>query len=202
MGQYLESGPMNWRIIAPLLCLISASLVAYLAWKIVQNRRTRFREHTIDSIAWRPGFRLTEESRQRFMDDTAEPKTAAHTVSEYILYAAVPIATTLAAMFYKASLTDSQLAAFNILVGVVYFGFMAWTFSRLNTIYRNRKLVRHEPHRIHVEFVQSTVETVSDRSQDTKRWGPGGLTSIQLAILLFVFIIAFTAFTWALKILR
>jgi len=194
---------MNWSIVAPVLCLISTSLIAYLAWKRVQNRRTRLQGHTIDTMMWRPGFRLTEESLQRFMDDTAEAKPAAHTVSEYILYAAVPIATTLAVMFYKASLTDSQLAAFNVHVGVVYFGFMAWTFSRLNVIYRNRKLVRHEPHRMHVEFVQRPVEKASDRSQDTKRSRPAlRLTSIQLAILVFIFIAAFTAFTWALKILK
>src|SRR5260370_6065283 len=203
MGQYFGSGPINWRIVAPLFCLISAALATYLAWKRVQNRRSRLREHTIDSMAWRPGYRLTEESRQRFMDDTAGPKTATHTAFEYTLCAAVPIATTLAVMFYKASLTDSQLAQFNVHVAIVYFGFMAWTFSRLNTMYRNRKLVWHEPHRIHVEFVQCPVETVSDRSQDAKRSKLAlGLTSMQLAILVFVFISAFAAFTWALKILR
>ncbi len=202
MGEYFGSVPMMWRIIAPILCLISAYLIAHLARKRAQNRRTRLQEHTIDTMMWRPGLRLSEESLRRFMDDTTGPKTATHTIFEYILYVAVSIATAFAVMFYKSSLTNSQLSEFNVHVGVVYFGFMAWTFSRLNTIYRNRKLVRHEPHRIHVEFVQSTIETVSDRSQDTKRWGPGGLTSIQLAILLFVFIIAFTAFTWALKMLR
>ncbi len=195
---------MTWHIVAPLFCvLISASVAAFLAWRSVQNRRQKLRRHTIDSVIWRPGFRLAEESRQRFMDDTADRKTATHTVFECTLYAALPIATTLAVMFYKASITDSQLAPFNVHVGIVYFGFMAWTFSRLNTMYRNRKLVWHEPHRIHVEFVQCPVETVSDRSQDAKRSKLAlGLTSMQLAILVFVFISAFAAFTWALKILR
>src|SRR5260370_2020574 len=203
MGQYFGSGPINWRIVAPLFCLISAALATYLAWKRVQNRRSRLREHTIDSMAWRPGYRLTEESRQRFMDDTAGQKTATHTAFEYTLCAAVPIATTLAVMFYKASLTDSQLAQFNVHVAIVYFGFMAWTFSRLNTMYPNRKLVRHEPHRIHIELVQSPVETASDLSQNTKRSSPAlGLTPIQLALLIFLFVIALTAFTWALKILK
>jgi len=189
---------MRWYILLVSIPII-ASLIATFVWKTVQNRRMDLRRHAIDSVIWRPGHRLTAESRQRFLEET---KTSTRTGVEYVLYAAFLTGTFLAVMFYKASLTDSQLATFNVHVGVAYFGFMAWVFSRLNTIYHTRKLVR-SPERTFTELSRMESETVPDRPQEMKHPRPVfGLTSIQLAILIVVFISAFTAFTWALKIIK
>jgi len=204
MGRYFESGPLTLGIGALVLVLIAASLIAYFAWKRMQEKRMGLRQHTIDSVIWRPGFRLTAESRQRFLEDSADPKKPTHSPVEYILYAAVLITTALAVMFYKASLTDSQLASLNVHVGVVYFGFMAWVLSRLNTMHQKRKLVRPLRHSIHIELLREPAAKVSPGHHEAvERARPTlGLTSIQLAILVVVFITALTAFSCALKILK
>jgi hypothetical protein len=161
------------------------------------------RQHTIDSVAWRPGFRLTAEVRQLFMNDT-DPKLSKVPVFEYVLYAAILIATALAVVFYKASLTDGLLASLNVHVGVVYFGFMAWVLSRLNTIYQKRKITRPVQRSLHTELLQEPVARVPHRTQEPlENARPTlGLTSIQLAILVVVSITALTAFSCALKILK
>lgn len=178
MEQYAGSDPKTLGII--ILLPIAAFLIAYAAWKRVQNKRRTLRDQTIDSVIWRPGFRLTAESRRQSIGEKGDAKTF-----EYVLYAAIMITTALAVMFYKASVTDTRLASFNVHVGVVYFGFIAWAFSRLNTMYHKRKLGR------------------PDRSREVRHSRPAfGLTSIQFTILIVVFITALTAFTWALKIIK
>jgi hypothetical protein len=198
------SSPITLRVIALLvLVLMAGSLIAYFAWKQARNRRMGLRQHTIDSVAWRPGFRLTAEVRQRFMDDT-NPELSRVSVFEYILYAAILITTALAVVFYKASLTDTQLTSLNVHVGVFYFGFMAWVLSRLHAMYQKRKLARPVQRSIHTELLQEPVARAPHRTQEPVEsarptWG---LTSIQLAILVVVFITALTAFSCALKILK
>ena len=198
------SSPATLRtFVLLLLVLIAASLIAYFAWKQAQNTRMGLRQHTIDSVAWRPGYRLTAEVRQRFINDT-NPKLSKVSGFEYILYAAILITTALAVVFYKASLTDSQLASLNVHVGVVYFGFMAWVLSRLTTMYHKRKLALPTRHSIHIELMQQPVARAPHRTQGPLEHARPtlGLTSIQLAILVVVFVTALTAFSCALKILK
>jgi hypothetical protein len=202
LSDLFGNSPTILRIIVLLvLVLIAASLLAYFAWKQAQNKRMGLRRHTIDSVAWRPGFRLTAEGRQRFMDDT-DPKLSKVSVFEYVLYTAILIATALAVVFYKASLTDSQLASLNVHVGVVYFGFIAWVLSRLNTMYHKRKLERPAQRRIHTELLQEPVVRLRFQESLERARPTLGLTSIQLAILIVVFVTALTAFSCALKILK
>ena len=153
-------------------------------------------------MMWRPGLRLSEESLRRLMDDTTGPKTATHTIFEYILYVAVSIATAFAVMFYKSSLTNSQLSEFNVHVGVVYFGFMAWIFSRLNTLHRTRKPAG--PQQRTITELSRIGDDVGPASQPavTRSRAAFGLTSRQLTILIVVFISAFAAFTLVLKNLK
>jgi hypothetical protein len=203
-SELFGNSPTTLRIIALLvLVLIAGSLIAYFAWKQTQNRRMGLRQHTIDSVAWRPGFQLTAEVRQRFIADT-DLKLSKASVFEYILYAAILINTALAVVFYKASLTDSQLASLNVHVGVVYFGFMAWVLSRLHAMYQKRKLARPSGSSIYTELLQEPVERVPHRTQEHLETARPtlGLTSIQLAILVVVFITALSAFSCALKILK
>jgi hypothetical protein len=137
------------------------------------------------------------------MNDT-NPKLSKVSVFEYILYAAILITTALAVVFYKASLTDSQLASLNVHVGVVYFGFMAWVLSRVATMYHRRKLARPTQRSIHTELLQEPVARAPHRTQGPMEHARPtlGLTSIQLAILVVVFVTALTAFSCALKILK
>jgi hypothetical protein len=179
---------------------IVAPLVAFMVWKRVQNRQMDLRQQTIDSVIWRPGHRLTAESRQRFLDDTGTHATS-RTVSEYILYAAFPIGTFLLVIFYRASFADSQLAAFNVHVGVVYFGFIVACFSRLNTLHNRRKKVQPLARTI-TELSRNVDEIVTDRSPSGRSRHLFGLTSAQLAILIVVFLAAFVAFTWGLKLFK
>ena len=102
---------------------------------------------------------------------------------EYALFAAILIMTVSGAFLYQAIAHDPVLSGFtNYLIGT-YLVFLALAFGQLNGLHRKRP-------------PQSLTYAVKSPRPIL------GLTSMQFAIVAFVFATACVTFTWALSIAR
>jgi hypothetical protein len=115
--------------------------------------------------------------------DSITPRRRADTLLEYALFAAILIMTISGAFLYQQIARDPVLSAFtNCLIGA-YLVFLALAFGQLNRLHRRRA-----PQSL-TYAVKSTRPIL-------------GLTSVQFAIVAFVFATACVTFTWALSIAR
>ena len=120
------------------------------------------------------------------MDSTA-PRRRAETVLEYALYASILMMTVSGAFLYKTIVHDPLLSGFTTYLVLVYLVFLALAFGQLNALHRKRarSIPKPEPRPL-TYTVKSTRPML-------------GLTSIQMAIVAFVFVTACVTFTWALS---
>jgi hypothetical protein len=125
--------------------------------------------------------------------NTPRPKQKTSASFEYFLYAAIIAETALAAFVYKTIFGDPDLARLNLLFGIFYFAFLAWSIFQLNKVHRQRKLTQAEP----AEEIQEDQAVVPGRSRSAL-----GLNAIQLVIVVVVFATAVATFSWALRLLR
>lgn len=116
------------------------------------------------------------------MDSNASRRRA-ETVLEYALFAAILTMTVSGAFLYQAIARDPVLSAFTTYLIGTYLVFLALAFGQLNRLHRKR------PPRSLTYAVKSPRPIL-------------GLTSVQFAIVAFVFATACVTFTWALSIAR
>jgi hypothetical protein len=124
---------------------------------------------------------------------TNRPTPRTSTSFEYFLYAAIIVETGLAAFVYKIIFGDPGLARLSRYFAIFYFAFLAWSIAQLNNLHRRRKLAQAEP----AEEIPEHKAAVPAHTRPAL-----GLTAIQLAIVVVVFVSAVATFSWALKLLR
>jgi len=138
------------------------------------------------------------------MDSIKQPLAKRQIVFEFTLYALIILMTASAGFFNHVVSDDPRLSNLTVWIAIAYFAFLAWAFSRLNTVHRRRKERKAR------ELVLQTRETVADRPGEAAPAFDGaeqsrsvfGLTLAQAAVILLVFTTAVLSFTWALSILR
>jgi hypothetical protein len=213
------TGPVRLLLVLTILA-VPGPLLAQFLWKHWRAWRTGYRQRTIDAVSWRPGFRVVSDtrsvSRRRLMQDSFDSSRSREAVYEYSLYTEVLLLTVLAVVFYTAGSRDEQISSLGLYAGAVYFGLLAWAFSRLNALYRRRKqeaivdIPGVDPDlRGQTKLVKTSRESSLEKPQEIARtYGHSepqsimGLSLAQLAIVLLVFVTAILTFGWALKILK
>ncbi len=146
---------------------------------------------------------------------------AASTAVEYFLYAIVIVETALAVFAYKAVSPNGQLGSIAMVyLGLIYLGVLGWVFYQLNRLYKRRKTAVQGPATSVAPAQSDTLAAVAglppaqspatEPGQGALELGnesagatpvPGsllfGMTRIQLAIVLLVFLAALKGFSWA-----
>jgi hypothetical protein len=121
--------------------------------------------------------------------DSSAPRRRAEAVLEYALFAAILMMTVSGVFLYKAIVDDPLLSGFTTYLIGAYLVFLALAFGQLNALHRKR--------------VRADLNLPPPLTYAVKAKRPiFGLTSIQLAVLAFVFATACVTFTWALSIAR
>jgi hypothetical protein len=122
--------------------------------------------------------------------DSSAPRRRAEAVLEYALFAAILMMTVSGVFLYKAIVDDPLLSSFTTYLIGAYLAFLALAFGQLNALHSKR-------------FRASSKLRTRPLTYAVKAQRPiFGLTSIQLAVLAFVFATACVTFTWALSIAR
>lgn len=129
---------------------------------------------------------------------------------EQFLYGAIILMTAGGVVFYNAPGGSIRSTALTPYLGTLYFGFLTWAFSELNSIHRKRKRKQEQDLDDFEESLEAPPEPVrqpqpASAAVEDPLATPRtvlGLTVIQLAIVLGVFLTAFVTFTWALSVLR
>jgi len=139
--------------------------------------------------------------------DSNDTKQANGEVLEYVLYGAIILLTAFGAIFYKSFSENVQLASMSRYLGIGYFGFLGWAFYQLNCIHRRRKGEQAEEFTDQeLNFMEEQHDGDNAAALDPERMQSLrpmlGLTVIQLAIVMLVFLAAFITFTWALTVVR
>ncbi len=130
---------------------------------------------------------------------------------EHLLYGAIILMTAGGVVFYNVPGQSMRSTPLTPYLGALYFGFLTWAFSELNSIHRKRRRRQNQdlndfedsleappPEPVH----KSEPAPVAVRNPIDPPRTVLGLTVIQLAIVMVVFLIAFVTFTWALSVLR
>jgi hypothetical protein len=122
--------------------------------------------------------------------DSSAPRRRAEAMLEYALFAAILMMTVSGVFLYKAIVDDPLLSGFTTYLIGAYLVFLALAFGQLNALHRKRIRADAKIPPPPLTYAVKAPRPIF------------GLTSVQLAVLAFVFATACVTFTWALSIAR
>lgn len=112
---------------------------------------------------------------------------------ELFLYAAIIMETALAAFVYKVVFTEAGVAALNVSLTVIYFGFLAWAIVQLNILHRRRKIQEVSEPDGQPHAVRQTMAVMGGSADERRILG---LSAGQAVVIFIVFAAAIASFSW------